>query len=153
SVQDRRDVAWPGCWQAFVGALLPARATLVTAKKGKRHGKGNKRHSQPNPPAAPCGGACPGGQVWQGRARGCPSGFKDCQGTCIPTDQCCAGTCPQNLVCCTNVNECKDVRNDKDFCGGCTNHQCPGGAFCANGRCGLSCTTVGDPTPCFAPDC
>jgi hypothetical protein len=46
------------------------------------------------------------------------------------------------------VGVCKDVRNDREFCGVCGNGRCPGGAICANGDCGLTCNTVG--TPCFS---
>lgn len=97
-----------------------------------------------------CASTCQGGQVCQQGTCACAAGSKNCQGTCIPNDQCC-GTCPQNQVCCTNVGECKDVRNDSAFCGLCTNGQCPTGAFCANGACGLTCNTDGG--ACFDPDC
>jgi hypothetical protein len=93
-----------------------------------------------------CASTCQGGQVCQQGTCACAAGSKNCQGACIPNDQCC-GTCPQNQVCCTNVGECKDVRNDSAFCGRCTNGQCPTGAFCANADCGLTCSTVG--TTCF----
>jgi hypothetical protein len=99
-----------------------------------------------------CVSTCPDGQFCQDDTCivKCPSGQKACQGICIPDNQCCPA-CPSNQVCCTNVVECKDVRNDDDFCGQCANGQCPGGAFCANGACGLTCNTVGE--VCFAPDC
>jgi hypothetical protein len=99
-----------------------------------------------------CVSTCPDGQVCQGDTcvASCPTGQKECNGVCIPENQCCGG-CPAGQTCCTNVVECKDTRNDPDFCGGCANHQCPGGAFCANGACSVQCNTIGD--VCFQPDC
>jgi hypothetical protein len=85
-----------------------------------------------------CVNTCLGGRICQGVLCACPGGTKECQGTCIPNNQCC-GACPQGQTCCTNVGLCKDLRNDADFCGGCANSACPGGAFCANGDCGLAC--------------
>jgi hypothetical protein len=69
---------------------------------------------------------------------------------CIPESECCGG-CAANEVCCENVGECKDVRNDPDFCGQCANGACQGSEFCANGACSLQCTTIGQ--VCFAPNC
>ncbi len=90
---------------------------------------------------------CDGGQCVD---EGCPPGQKVCQGGCIADSQCC-GDCPQNQTCCTNLGECKDLRNDADFCGQCANGQCPGGAVCANGECGLTCISVGQ--ACFGDTC
>ena len=90
-----------------------------------------------------CASSCLSGQVCQQGSCACPAGSKSCQSACIPNDQCC-GACPQDQVCCSNVGECKDVRNDPAFCGLCTNGQCPAGAVCANGKCGQTCSTVGD---------
>ena len=87
----------------------------------------------------PNGIACGGTGICQAGACVCPGGSKECQGACIPENQCC-GACPQGETCCANVGECKDLLNDPDFCGQCANGQCPGGAICANGDCGLTCT-------------
>jgi hypothetical protein len=100
--------------------------------------------------AGQCVAGCPDGQICQGNTCECPPGQKPCQGGCIADSQCCGG-CPQNQVCCTNLGECKDTRNDADFCGQCANGQCPGGAICANGECGLTCNTVGQ--ACFGDTC
>src|SRR4051812_47819502 len=99
-----------------------------------------------------CLSTCQGGTTCQAGTCTCPSGTKACAGTCISSDQCC-GACPPDDVCCTNVGECKNVRDDPAFCGHCANAQCPSGSVCANGACGLTCTTVGDPTPCFGTTC
>jgi hypothetical protein len=102
--------------------------------------------------AGQCVSTCPEGEVCQGDTcvANCPGGQKECNAVCIPDNQCCGG-CPAGQTCCTNVVECKDTRNDRDFCGGCANHQCPGGAFCANGACSVQCNTIG--AVCFQPNC
>jgi hypothetical protein len=97
-----------------------------------------------------CVNDCRNDQVCDGDTCVCPDGQKECQGACIDDSECC-GACPAGQVCCTNVGECKDTHNDKDFCGGCVNHACSGSEFCANGACSLTCTTFG--ASCFSPDC
>lgn len=100
--------------------------------------------------AGACVAGCPGNQVCQDGACACPPGQKVCQGDCIAQNDCC-GACPEGQTCCTNIGECKDIRNDPDFCGQCLNGQCPGSAFCANGECGLSCDIVA--APCLSETC
>jgi hypothetical protein len=97
-----------------------------------------------------CEAGCPGELSCQNNVCGCPPGQKICGDECIAETQCC-GDCPQGQTCCENVGECKDLRNDDDFCGQCANGQCPGGAFCANGACGLTCNVIGE--ICFQPSC
>jgi hypothetical protein len=126
-----------------------AAARKKRKKKCKKCGpcrKCKRGKCKPKPDGADCGQ----GQVCQGGACLCPAGQKACEGSCIADSECC-GACPQGETCCENVGECKDVRNDDDFCGQCANGQCPGGAFCANGACGLTCDTLGE--VCFQPDC
>jgi hypothetical protein len=86
-----------------------------------------------------CVSTCQGGTICQEGRCVCPVGKKACGGTCIPETECC-GACPQGQTCCNTVGLCKDLLNDPAFCGQCANGQCPGGADCANGECGLSCT-------------
>ncbi len=136
-------------------ALGLALATLVTplgsTEGDARRRRNRKKRRQQQQQQQQCGaGVC-------GVCQSCQ------QSTCVPvadgTDcgncQTCQGgqcaSCPQNQVCCENVGKCKDVRNDSAFCGQCSNGRCPGGAFCANGACGLTCNTDGG--PCFDPDC
>ena len=92
-----------------------------------------------------CSGRC---NRKRGRCAGCPSGQKLCRGACIPREECCGG-CPQGQTCCQFATGglCFDVRNDRAHCGRCGtngNSACPAGAICANGDCGLTCTTVGE---------
>jgi hypothetical protein len=131
---------------ALLSALgLPGLADEVTAARRKKHCRSCgpcKRCANGRCKAKPNGTACGGGATCQGGrcvADSCPAGQKACQDGCIAETACC-GDCPRGQVCCTNVGECKDVRNDDDFCGLCANGQCPGGSFCANGACGKTCT-------------
>jgi hypothetical protein len=96
-----------------------------------------------------CSGNC---KKKKGKKRGtckpCPAGQFQCDGGC---HECCANPdCPQGQTCCLNEHRCRDVRNDAAHCGQCANGQCPGGAICANGDCGLTCTEIGQ--ECF-PGC
>jgi hypothetical protein len=86
-----------------------------------------------------CVDECRNDQVCDGDTCVCPAGQKECQGACIANNECC-GACPSGQTCCTNIGDCKDLLNDPAFCGLCTNGQCPGGAICTNGDCGLTCT-------------
>ena len=88
-----------------------------------------------------CSGRC---NRKRGKCGRCPAGQKFCAATasCIPENDCC-GVCPSGETCCSPPGVCRDLRNDRDHCGTCNNSQCPGGAFCANGECGLSCSQLG----------
>jgi hypothetical protein len=89
-----------------------------------------------------CSGRC---NRRTGKCRNCPSGQKFCRAdsACIAETACCPQRCPNGLTCCTNVGECVDVRNDVNFCGGCT-FRCQGADVCANGDCAAPCTGNGN---------
>jgi hypothetical protein len=92
---------------------------------------------------------CGGGTCRKGNCF-CRPDQKRCEGGCIPDDECCGG-CPGNSVCCRNLGQCKDIRNDPNFCGNCVNGRCSAGEICANADCARTCTTVGGegcPTGC-----
>lgn len=161
-----------------VGSLLSAESAAKRRKKKckkKKCGlcqKCKKGKCKPQPDGADCGGGascqqgecicpteccsdadCPGEQVCddgQCLDEACPAGEKPCQGECIPDAECC-GKCPAGQVCCANVGLCKNILNDPDFCGSCTNGQCQGSDTCANGACSQECTTIGQ--VCLAPNC
>ena len=70
----------------------------------------------------------------------CNAGYKLCNGSCIPNDQCCGG-CPAGQTCC-NGTTCVNANTDPANCGAC-GHTCTApanaSATCSGGNCGFTC--------------
>ncbi len=135
----RRQTAWLLTGAALGGLLGLTEPGEATAGRCTKPGKACQK-----------GDKCCGGGKCKRRRCTCTGGKLDCgDGRC---EACCQNSdCPTGQTCCLNVHACKDVRNDPDFCGQCANGRCPGGAICANGNCGLTCTNIGEAcfTGCF----
>jgi hypothetical protein len=142
-----RSLATASSRRSLVGALgqiALAFPGLGAAKKHHKHKKHKHRSLGCKPACAGwvcgddgCGGSCgvdcAEPRVCHDGACACPSGQKDCQGTCISSDQCCAdGDCPSNSACCGGT--CVDVTDDKSHCGNC-DVACLSEQSCVEGQC------------------
>jgi hypothetical protein len=92
-----------------------------------------------------CGGSCGdcsgSNETCQGGQCVCAPGFKECNGACIPNDQCC-GACPGDKLC--DGGECVCPADAPNECPGnvclfggqcCETAECPASQTCINGVC------------------
>lgn len=88
-----------------------------------------------------CIPGCQSGQICQNGACTCPTGQRDCQGTCIPDGDCCANVdCASGAACvdgaclCLNgFRPCQELCIPDEDC--CNDDDCPDVAACQEGVC------------------
>jgi len=106
-----------------------------------------------------CGNTCRDDQVCSGSTCTCPSGEKECNGTCIPSDSCCSNAeCDGDLVCATS-GDCECPPSSPKLCGSsrciaatgcCSNAECTGDLTCIDDDCRCPAAT---PIECSGAQC